>query len=145
MQWVQEHPLRISIIFDPWPISLNFVPKGPPMVKIMALRRPGDKPLSEPMMVSLPTHICVVRPQWVNSSLRGVSVLIYQLAAAYSNLNLYVVKCLTIAGKEIQYSATAPLYVDSVLYYSGLFSTHWLTLMYAWISNYSLYKKCEMK
>ena len=25
----------------------------------------GVKPLSEPMMVCLPTHICVTRPQWV--------------------------------------------------------------------------------
>ena len=32
----------------------------------MAWRRSGDKPLSEPMMVSLLTHICVTRPQWVN-------------------------------------------------------------------------------
>ena len=53
-------------------ISLKFVPKGPinnipALVQIMAWRRPGDKPLSEPMMVSLPTHICVTRPQWVNS------------------------------------------------------------------------------
>ena len=31
----------------------------------MAWRRSGDKPLSEPMMVRLPTHICVTRPQWV--------------------------------------------------------------------------------
>ena len=31
----------------------------------MAWRRPGDKPLSEPTMVSLLTHICVTRPQWV--------------------------------------------------------------------------------
>ena len=31
----------------------------------MAWRRPGDKPLSEPMMVSSLTHICVTRPQWV--------------------------------------------------------------------------------
>ena len=31
----------------------------------MAWRRPGDKPLSEPMMVRLTTHICVTRPQWV--------------------------------------------------------------------------------
>ena len=31
----------------------------------MAWRRPGDKPLSEPMMVRLLTHICVTRPQWV--------------------------------------------------------------------------------
>ena len=54
----------------PIKISLKFVPKGqinniPALVKIMAWRRPGDKPLSEPMMVSLPTHICVTRPQWV--------------------------------------------------------------------------------
>ena len=51
-------------------ISLKFVPRGPfnyipAMVQIMAWRRPGDKPLSEPMMVRLPTHICVTRPQWV--------------------------------------------------------------------------------
>ena len=32
----------------------------------MAWCRPGDKPLSEPMMVSLLTHICVTGPQWVN-------------------------------------------------------------------------------
>ena len=31
----------------------------------MAWCRPGDKPLSEPMMVSLPTHICLARTQWV--------------------------------------------------------------------------------
>ena len=51
-------------------ISLKFVPKGPidnipAWVQIMAWHRPGDKPLSEPMMVRLPTHICVTRPQWV--------------------------------------------------------------------------------
>ena len=55
-------------------ISLNFVPKGlinhiPALVQIMAWRRPGDKPLSEPMMISLPTHICVTRPQWVKSEI----------------------------------------------------------------------------
>ena len=33
----------------------------------MAWRRPGDKSLSEPMMVSLLMHICVTRPQWVDS------------------------------------------------------------------------------
>ena len=58
-------------IWIPIKISLKFVPKGsidniPALVQIMAWRRPGDKPLSEPMMVNLPTHICVTRPQWVN-------------------------------------------------------------------------------
>ena len=48
-------------------IWLKFVPKGPisnisALVQIMAWRRPGDKPLSEPMMVSLLTHIYVARP-----------------------------------------------------------------------------------
>ena len=52
-------------------ISLKFVPKGPinnipVLVQIMAWRWSGDKPLSEPMMVSLLTRICVTRPQWVN-------------------------------------------------------------------------------
>ena len=54
-------------------ISLKFVPRGPinnnpSLVQIMAWRRPGDKPLSEPMMVCLPTHICVTRPQWVKGA-----------------------------------------------------------------------------
>ena len=40
--------------------SVKFVPNGPinsipTLVQIMAWRRPGDKPLSEPMAVSLPT------------------------------------------------------------------------------------------
>ena len=52
--------------------SLKHVPKSPinnipALVQIMAWRRPGEKPLSEPMMVRLLTHTCITRPQWVNS------------------------------------------------------------------------------
>ena len=52
-------------------MSLKFVPNGPfnnnpALVLIMAWRRSGDKPLSEPMMASILTHICVSRPQWLN-------------------------------------------------------------------------------
>ena len=55
----------------PITISLKFVPQGPinnipALVQKMAWRRPGDKPLSGPMMVRLPTNICVIQPQWVN-------------------------------------------------------------------------------
>ena len=44
---------------------MKLVPKGrinniPALGQIMAWRRPGDKPLSEPMMVSLLKHICHV-------------------------------------------------------------------------------------
>ena len=57
-------------VWIPIKISLKFVPLGPinnipALVQIMAWRRPGDKPLSGPMMVRIPTHICVTRPQWV--------------------------------------------------------------------------------
>ena len=49
-------------------IPLKFVLKGPfnnipELVQIMAWHWPGDKSLSEPMMVNLLTHICVTRPQ----------------------------------------------------------------------------------
>ena len=52
-------------------ISLKFVLRGkiyniPALVQIMAWRRPGDRPLSEPMMVTLPTYICLTLAQWVN-------------------------------------------------------------------------------
>ena len=52
-------------------IPVKCVLKGPinnilTLFQIMAWRRPGDKPLSKTMMVTLLTHICVTRPQWVN-------------------------------------------------------------------------------
>ena len=60
-------------VWIPIKISLKFVPKGQidhisALGQILAWRRPGDKPLSEPMMFSLPTHICVFRHQWVKIS-----------------------------------------------------------------------------
>ena len=54
-------------------ISLKFVPKGPinnipALVQVMAWCWLGDKPLTEPMVVRVLTHICVTRPQWVTAS-----------------------------------------------------------------------------
>ena len=54
----------------PITISLKFVPKGlisniRSLIQIMDC----DKPLSEPIVVWLPTHSCVTRPQWVNHRL----------------------------------------------------------------------------
>ena len=59
-------------------ISLNFVPKCeinniPALVQIMACCRSWGKPLSEPMMVSLLTYICITRPQWVKKSMCFIS------------------------------------------------------------------------
>ena len=60
-------------------ISLQFVPKGQinnilALVQMMAWRRPGDKPLSEPMMVSLLTHTCITPPQWVRLCIINQSI-----------------------------------------------------------------------
>ena len=81
MEWTPFRRRLYKYIFSnenvwiPIKISLNFVHECainniptlniPTLVQIMAWRRPGDKPLSEPMMVSLPMHRCVTRPQWV--------------------------------------------------------------------------------
>ena len=54
-------------------IQLKFVPQGPinnipALVQVMAWRRSGDKPLSEPMMNILLTQLYVTRPQWVKEA-----------------------------------------------------------------------------
>ena len=51
----------------------NWFPKGPinnipALVQIMAWRRPGDKPLSDPMMIILLAHISVTQPHWVKAT-----------------------------------------------------------------------------
>ena len=52
-------------------IPLKFVPNVqinniPALVKIMDWCQPGDKSLSEPIVVSLLMHICITWPQWVD-------------------------------------------------------------------------------
>ena len=80
-------------------ISLKFVLKGlidniPALVQIMAGRRSGDKPLSEPMMINSLTHICVTRRQWVK--MHGLS----SMRSCGLTRPQWVDECLTdIAGK----------------------------------------------
>ena len=62
-------------------ISLKVVPKVrinniPALVQILAWRRPGDKPLSEPMMVKSSTHICVTRPQLVKLQFLSAGIIL---------------------------------------------------------------------
>ena len=86
--------VRISI-----KISLKFVPKSPignipALFQLMAWHRPGDKPLSEAMMVSLLTHICVARPQWVNSQ----RLVLHELNLVYQPVlqvcwNMWILAC----------------------------------------------------
>ena len=72
-KWMLFHRQHFQVHFLVWipiKISLKFVRRGPinnnpALVQIMAWPRSGDKPLSEAMMVSLPTHIGVTWPQRV--------------------------------------------------------------------------------
>ena len=60
---------QIFLIENAWfsiKISLKFVPRGPVNnISALAWHQPGNKLLSEPMMVSLLMHIHVTRSQWV--------------------------------------------------------------------------------
>ena len=82
--------VRISI-----EVSLKFVPKGsisniPALVHMMAWRRLGDKPLSEPMLACSPTHICVSRPQYRNILLRMSSRYLMKLLNQHVYMNIYI-------------------------------------------------------
>ena len=46
--------------------SLSLANNIPTLAQTMAWRQPGDKPLSEPMMVNLLAYLCVTRSQWVD-------------------------------------------------------------------------------
>ena len=66
------------------------------LVEIMAWRLPGDKTLSEPMMVSLLTHICFTRPQSVNMVItlrpwqNGRHFAYYIFKCIFSNENVWI-------------------------------------------------------
>ena len=61
--WLKMLLLRLKFHWSLfWRGSINNIPT---LVQIMAWRRPGDKLLSETMLVRSPTHVCVTRPQWV--------------------------------------------------------------------------------
>ena len=61
--WMKIYEFRLRFH---WGLFVNHIPS---LVQIMAWHRPGDKPLSESIMVSLTTHICAIRPQWVNMTM----------------------------------------------------------------------------
>ena len=63
--WMKMYKFRLRFHWSLFPIVQLTIPA---LVPIMAWRRPGDKPLSEPMMASLLMHICVTWPQWVKTS-----------------------------------------------------------------------------
>ena len=76
-------------------ISLKSVPKGPinnipALVQIMPWRRPGDKPLSEAMVVRLLTHICVARPHCCSEYRFVLSIDPYWYMLCFTGLPEYI-------------------------------------------------------
>ena len=67
--WMKMYEFRLRFYWRVFPkVRINNIPA---LVQLMVWHRLGEKPLSEPMMVSLLTHICAIRPQW-NNTLRFV-------------------------------------------------------------------------
>ena len=98
--------------------SLQFVPKGqinniPVLVQTMAWRRPGNKPLSEAVMVSLLTHICVPRSQWVNWNVHVTTLSEY---ISYR-------KIATCDVSPLVNNATRATYFDDVIYVGPVLRT----------------------
>ena len=94
---------NVQISLDIW---LKFVPQVPvnnipALVQIMAWRCPGDKPLSEPMMVSIPTHKCVTRPQmsWdcVFPFSLSLSWCLYQSLCLYHCLYVFIIVLMSLS------------------------------------------------
>ena len=82
-----KNSLKISLKF----VQINNIPA---LVQIMAWRQPCAKRLSEPMMVSLLTHICVTRPQcvksWVFSLMTSLQPTLQHQAISWINADHFV-------------------------------------------------------
>ena len=127
-------------VWIPIEISLKFIPKGPinniaALFQIMAWRRSGDKPLSEPMMIKVPTDICVARPQWVKvksifhwtSRLQWIANEYYQSVYLISWVKKY---CVTVRKLVITEDTN-----DYTIIVVGLLDTHDI---YVWCGNLPL-------
>ena len=94
LEWKFLMKISLKIVLK-GPINNIPIDNNPSLVHIMAWSRLGDKPLSEPMMVSLLAHVCVTRSQWVLCLLSIVS----QTMWPYNGYSLHVdnKKCYSIS------------------------------------------------
>ena len=84
-------------------ISLKFVADYPienksALVQVMAWCGPGDRALSEAMLVCLPTHICITRPQRVK---KGFCWLLKNIKAHFHVIPFVDVKTELLDDKEL--------------------------------------------
>ena len=120
-------------VLIPIKISLKFVPKDrinniSSLVQLMAWRRPGDKPLSEPLMFSSLTHICVTRLQWVNATVSVQYVITYEAdhfwRTKYKFILLYLSRSMIVHLWKLVQSHLFPTYV-SIVYNASIINCSW--------------------
>ena len=73
----------------------------------LAWRRPVVKPISEPMVVSLLMHICVIRPQWVNPLVHRPCVIIFKKCNLRTHVDALVPDHLFLNSSKV--NVTKPL------------------------------------
>ena len=114
------------------------------MVQIMAWRRPGDKPLSEPMMVSLPTHICVARPQWVKTGVKWPPFNNYLLKVGDVINALYISKVANVKRMLLKKVNNGIVWPQTDKYMGG-FTPHIYIADDILILNLKLFHFCNIK
>ena len=109
-------------------ISLQFVPRVPindipALVQIMAWCRPGNKPLSETMMVSLLTHICITRPQWVNAAMASMGFYLHDVLHIMFLLQIFADFSWSFANHFLNFTAQKQDIFSSIM----VLPKHWST------------------
>ena len=74
-QWFQTHFLEWECYKFDWNF-INVCPKGPinntpASLQMIPWRQLGNRPLTEPMVVRLPKHVWLTRPQWIKTEAHG--------------------------------------------------------------------------
>ena len=120
-------------VWIPIKIAMKFVPRGPinnipALVQIIAWRRPGDKPLSEPKMVSLTRHICVTRPQWVKLFL--FTKVCYQVVKWYLDRSYYAVFYCGLALDKLTGRIHKGLWIHLITKYTAKCKTYIVHIMH---------------
>ena len=104
---------------------VNGYPSFYPRIALVA-PGPCDKPLSEPRMESLLTHICVTRPQWVKSELWHISH-IYDEAMKQCavSLSMFIWEFVLVTFSVITY-----------YWYSSTFFLRWMNGIFTFVATF---------
>ena len=112
-------------VWIPIKFSLQFVPKGPvdnipSLIQIMSWRRPGNEPLSEPMIVILST-----RPQWVNYQATDYCIIkSNKIVGSHTFISHYEWKLCTHCDIYM-FSANVYHYIYTYIYLINTFLLNW--------------------